>query len=76
MTDTVQPEEEKKLVRKLDIRVAAVACLCFAALQLDRGNISNALSDNMLKDLHLTTGDYNTGMTIFCGFRDMWLTQP
>ncbi|WOO83838.1 putative transporter [Vanrija pseudolonga] len=62
---TWTPEEEKKLVRKLDVRVAAVACLCFAALQLDRGNITNALSDNMLKDLHLTTGDYNTGMTIF-----------
>ncbi|WVQ83415.1 hypothetical protein IAT38_005556 [Cryptococcus sp. DSM 104549] len=59
------PEEETRLRRKLDLRVAAFACLCFAALQLDRGNISNALSDNMLADLGLTTKDYNTGMTIF-----------
>ncbi|ODN83951.1 hypothetical protein L198_07650 [Cryptococcus wingfieldii CBS 7118] len=58
-------EEQEKLRRRLDIRVAAFACLCFAALQLDRGNISNALSDGMLTDLNMTTGDYNTGMTIF-----------
>ncbi|KAL7422104.1 hypothetical protein Q5752_002747 [Cryptotrichosporon argae] len=57
--------EERRLVRKLDVRVAAVACLCFVALQLDRGNISNALTDNFLVDLGMTTDDYNTGMSIF-----------
>ena len=33
----------------------------FAALNLDRGNISNATSDNMLDDLNLTQGDYVSG---------------
>lgn len=57
--------EETALIRKLDIRVCAWCCLMFFALQLDRGNISQALSDNMLKDLGLNTNDYNTGQTIF-----------
>jgi hypothetical protein len=37
----------------------------FFALQLDRGNIVQATSDNMLDDLHMSTNDYNTGQTIF-----------
>ncbi|KAJ9104743.1 hypothetical protein QFC19_003884 [Naganishia cerealis] len=58
-------EEVKKLTRKLDWRVTLVACICFAALQLDRGNIGNALSDGMLKDLNLSTNQYNYGQTLF-----------
>ncbi|CAI7661381.1 unnamed protein product [Penicillium bialowiezense] len=58
-------KEEKVLVRRLDYRICSWVCLMFFALQLDRGNISQALSDGMLDDLDLSTNQYNYGMTIF-----------
>ncbi|KAF2497781.1 MFS general substrate transporter [Lophium mytilinum] len=60
-----EPAEERKIVRKIDKRICTWVCLMFFALQLDRGNISQALSDNMLKDLNMNTNDYNYGQTIF-----------
>ena len=45
-------QEEKKLIRKLDYKICAWVCFMFFALQLDRGNISQALSDNFLSEHH------------------------
>ncbi|VVT48688.1 uncharacterized protein SAPINGB_P001902 [Magnusiomyces paraingens] len=59
------PKQERKLLWKIEFRACLWACIMFIGLQLDRGNISQALSDSMLKDLGLTTNDYNTGQTIF-----------
>jgi MFS transporter, ACS family, DAL5 transporter family protein len=68
---TWSKEEEKKLVRKLDwhgilkpqltgnlelIRAVCLwACIMFFSLQVDRGNISQAVSGTLLKDLKLNT---------------------
>ncbi|KAI5243284.1 putative MFS transporter [Aureobasidium subglaciale] len=57
-------EEEAKVVRKVDFYLLSWLCLMFFGLQLDRGNIGNALTDNMLPDLGLTTDDYNNGTTV------------
>jgi fucose permease len=54
-----------RLIRKIDWRITFWCCFMFFSLQLDRGNITQALSDNMLADLGLTTNDYNYGQTIF-----------
>lgn len=52
-------EEEARVVRKVDFYLLSWICLMFFGLQLDRGNISNALTDKMLPDLGLNTNDYN-----------------
>ncbi|KAL2799273.1 major facilitator superfamily domain-containing protein [Aspergillus keveii] len=58
-------EEEKAIVRKIDWHVCLWACVMFFGLQVDRGNLIQAVSDNMLDDLGLSTNDYNTGNIIF-----------
>ncbi|OBT67675.1 hypothetical protein VE03_03558 [Pseudogymnoascus sp. 23342-1-I1] len=56
--------EEKAVRRKVDWKIMTWVCIMFFALNTDRGNIKNAVSDNMLDDLILTKNDYNLGQTI------------
>ncbi|KAK7046879.1 allantoate permease [Favolaschia claudopus] len=57
--------EEQALLRKIDWKVMLWAAISFSALNLDRGNLSQANSDNILGDLKLTTDDYNWGNSVF-----------
>lgn len=57
-------QEERRVVWKTDLYFLSWICVMFFCLQLDRGNLSNALADNLLANLHLTTDDYNNGTTI------------
>ncbi|KAF6815137.1 major facilitator superfamily transporter [Colletotrichum plurivorum] len=56
--------EEKQVRRKVDWKIMVWCCIMFASLNIDRNNINNAVSDNMLDDLGLTRADYNIGQTI------------
>ena len=53
------------LVRKIDLYIMVWAWIMFFALDLDRANISQANTDNFLKDLGMTTNDFNTGNMLF-----------
>ncbi|PYI06852.1 MFS general substrate transporter [Aspergillus sclerotiicarbonarius CBS 121057] len=57
--------EEKKIVRKLDIRIIVWACIMITSLELDKSNIQQANADNFLTDIHLSRDDYNLGNTLY-----------
>ncbi|KAL3489976.1 major facilitator superfamily domain-containing protein [Aspergillus germanicus] len=53
--------EEKKLKFKLDTILIPILGLAFFALQIDRGNISAALTSTITEDLNITTNQINVG---------------
>ncbi|VEU22875.1 DEKNAAC103969 [Brettanomyces naardenensis] len=59
------PKEEKKLTRKLDVKVTLLACVLFVALQMDRGALGQAVSDNLLTDLNISTNVLNSSWSLF-----------
>ncbi|KAI9695979.1 MAG: hypothetical protein M1820_008320 [Bogoriella megaspora] len=62
----VEPQvNEKKLTRKIDLRVLPILFIIYFAAFLDRVNISNALTMSLPKDLGLTGQKPNIALTIF-----------
>ncbi|GJC87796.1 putative transporter YIL166C [Colletotrichum liriopes] len=55
------PQEEKAAVRKLDGYLMPLLVAGFFVLQLDRSNISNAITDTIIEDLNITKNDVNVG---------------
>lgn len=58
-------EEEKKLVRKLDIHVVLFVSALYLVSFLDRSNIGNANTAGMSTDLGMTNSQYQWLLTIF-----------
>jgi len=59
------PEEERKLWRKVDMRLMPILSLMYLLAFLDRGNIGNAKLDGLITQLDLTGNKYNIALTMF-----------
>ncbi|KAI2465418.1 MFS general substrate transporter [Annulohypoxylon bovei var. microspora] len=57
--------EELPLINKIDWNIMLWAWIVHLTLELDRGNLAQANTDNFLDDLGLSTDDFNLGNTVF-----------
>lgn len=57
-------EEERSAVRKADAIVMPLLMLSFFALQLDRVNAGNALTDNFLQEVGISQNSFNVGIQL------------
>ncbi|KAG2197908.1 hypothetical protein INT46_003215 [Mucor plumbeus] len=57
-------EEERAVVNKIDIRLMSFVLLMTFVLNMDRTNISNAISDNLPADLGFGINGVNTGTLV------------
>ncbi|KAE9982137.1 hypothetical protein BLS_006483 [Venturia inaequalis] len=57
--------DEKKLLRKMDLKLLPILILLYLLSFIDRGNIGNAKIEGLAEDLKLTGGQYNWCLTAF-----------
>ncbi|KAF7328267.1 putative transporter C11D3.18C [Mycena venus] len=62
---TLSAEEERKLWRKIDLRLMPILTLMYLMSFLDRGNIGNARLDGLQDQLNLTGNKYNIALTMY-----------
>ncbi|KAI5119148.1 hypothetical protein M0805_005227 [Coniferiporia weirii] len=59
------PEAEKRLKRKIDLRIVPAIWILYTLSYLDRANIGNAESGGMADDLHITSNQYSVILLMF-----------
>ena len=57
--------DEKKVLRKMDIRLIPMLAILYLLSFLDRGNIGNANIQGMSEELKLSGSEYNLCLTVF-----------
>jgi len=61
----VEPGIERRVVRKMDLRIVPLVSALYVLAFLDRSNIGNAGIAGMTKDLHLVGNHYRWLLTVF-----------
>lgn len=56
---------ERKIIRKLDLRLLPLLCILYFLGYLDRSNIGNAKLGGLIEDLNLTTSQFQWCLSIF-----------
>ncbi|KAL6237831.1 hypothetical protein BDW75DRAFT_248305 [Aspergillus navahoensis] len=59
------PGMQKRVLRKMDLRLIPMLALLYLLAFLDRGNIGNAKIEGMLDDLNMSGPEYNWCLTVF-----------
>lgn len=62
---TLSPDEEKRLWRRIDIRLMPILTLMYLLSFLDRGNIGNARLQGLTTQLQLSGQEYNIALTMY-----------
>ena len=62
----VHPDIEKRVIRKMDLRIVSLVTALYVLAFLDRSNIGNAEIAGMKTDLKLVGNRYQWLLTIFC----------
>jgi hypothetical protein len=58
--------EEYAILHKIDWHIMLFACIMFMVLELDRANLTQAVTDNFLGDLDMNTDGLLCGAQIRC----------
>ncbi|RAK95823.1 MFS general substrate transporter [Aspergillus ibericus CBS 121593] len=59
------PQEQRRVIRRVDMRLIMMLGLLHTVSLIDRGNLSTAAVAGMLKDLHLHGNQYNVIAVVF-----------
>lgn len=57
--ETFPPDQRKKMIHKVDLRLVPVLALLYLASHIDRANIGNAKIEGLLEDLNMDGIQYN-----------------